>query len=186
MTPPLRPLERVSSDLPEATPRIIMHPNPLVWGYAMLKRFVFLCVLPLVWSTNAFAQEAPITDCDGYAAADHDPQRKSTGISIDKINPSLAVPACEAAVQQYPDSSRLVFQLGRAYEKANNFEAAVAQYRKAADQGYAGAQHNLGMMYAKGQGVPRDYAQALSWFRKAADQGHAGAQNNLGFVQSCF
>ena len=29
----------------------------------MLKRLVFLCVLPLALSTRAFAQEAPVTDC---------------------------------------------------------------------------------------------------------------------------
>ncbi len=36
---------------------------------------------------------------------------------------------------------------------------AVKWYRKAAEQGYAGAQSNLGVMYGKGQGVPQDYAQ---------------------------
>ena len=33
-------------------------------------------------------------------------------------------------------------------------------YRLAADQGYAAAQFNLGVMYAKGQGVPQDYVLA--------------------------
>ena len=91
------------------------------------------------WGASAFAHEAPVTDCDTHAASDQDPQRKSTGISFDKIDAGLAVPACEAAVQQYPESSRLNFQLGRAYSKANNFGAAVAQYRKAADQANAEA-----------------------------------------------
>ena len=44
------------------------------------------------------------------------------------------------------------------------------------------AQHNLGVMYANGKGVPLDYAEALKWYRMAADQGHAKAQNNLGFM----
>ena len=51
-----------------------------------------------------------------------------------------------------------------------------------ADQGLAQAQLNLGAMYAKGQGVPQDYAAAAGWYRKAADQGDAMAQNNLGAV----
>ena len=54
--------------------------------------------------------------------------------------------------------------------------------RKAADQGFASAQFNLGVMYANGQGVPQDYAAAVSWYRKAAEQGHASAQNNLGLM----
>ncbi len=48
-----------------------------------------------------------------------------------------------------------------------------------ADQGDAIAESNLGIMYAKGQGVPKDYAEAAKWFRLAADQGDA-AQSNLG------
>ena len=52
--------------------------------------------------------------------------------------------------------------------------------RKAADQGDAAAQYNLGVMYDNGQGVPQDYAEAVRWYRKAADQGDASAQYNLG------
>ena len=50
----------------------------------------------------------------------------------------------------------------------------------AADQGDANAQFNLGLMYANGRGVPRDYAQAGKWYRLAADQGTARAQCDLG------
>ena len=63
-----------------------------------------------------------------------------------------------------------------------DYAAAVSWYRKAADQGNADAQYNLGVMYDQGQGVPQDYAAAVSWFRKAADQGYAHAQFNLGLM----
>ena len=43
-------------------------------------------------------------------------------------------------------------------------------YRKAAEQGYATAQHNLGVMYGKGLGVPQDEAQAYMWFKLAASR----------------
>ena len=59
---------------------------------------------------------------------------------------------------------------------------AVNWFRKAAEQGYAKAQVNLGFMYRSGQGVPQDYAQAVNWFRKAAEQGIAVAQYNLGVM----
>ena len=98
------------------------------------------------------------------------------------MNSALAIPACEAAVRQYPNSSRLAYQLGRAYYKANNFDAALAQLRKPTDQGYAVAQTTLGVMYENGYGVPQDYAQAVAWYRKAADQGLAVAQVNLGVM----
>ena len=52
---------------------------------------------------------------------------------------------------------------------------AVEWYRKAADQGYAQAQYNLGGMYEEGRGgLPQSDALAVEWYRKAADQGYAG------------
>ncbi len=41
-------------------------------------------------------------------------------------------------------------------------------------------QFALGEMYAKGSGVPRDYAQAVQWYRKAAEQGYVTAVFCLG------
>ncbi|MCF8088247.1 MAG: SUMF1/EgtB/PvdO family nonheme iron enzyme [Desulfotignum sp.] len=51
-----------------------------------------------------------------------------------------------------------------------------------AKQGETDAQYNLGVMYAKGQGVEQDYKQGVNWWTKAAEQGHARAQNNLGLM----
>ena len=53
---------------------------------------------------------------------------------------------------------------------------------KAAEQGDAVAQFNLGSMYRKGQGVRQDYQEAIRWFRLAAEQGDAVAQFNLGVM----
>ena len=61
-----------------------------------------------------------------------------------------------------------------------DYAQAVVWYRKAADQGDAAAQNNLGRMYDHGQGVLQDYAQAVVWLRKAAEQGNALGQVNLG------
>ncbi|WP_432760534.1 tetratricopeptide repeat protein [Neisseria lactamica] len=61
-------------------------------------------------------------------------------------------------------------------------EQAAQWFRKAAEQGNAKAQFNLGLMYANGQGVRQDDAQAVQWFRKAAEQGFADAQYNLGVM----
>ena len=63
-----------------------------------------------------------------------------------------------------------------------DYAEAVGWFRKAAEQGDAGAQFNLGLMNKKGQGLPQDCAEAVRWFRKAAEQGDAGAQANLGLM----
>ena len=55
----------------------------------------------------------------------------------------------------------------------------MAWTRKAAEQGLADAQSNLGWLYRAGQGVPQNYEQAMAWYRKAAEQGDATAQNDL-------
>ena len=63
----------------------------------------------------------------------------------------------------------------------NNRDIAASQMTP--DQ-IAEAQTNLGLMYADGEGVPKDYAEAVKWFRMAAEQGHVHAQYNLGVLYS--
>lgn len=53
---------------------------------------------------------------------------------------------------------------------------------KAAEQGEALAQANLGLIYARGRGVPQDYRAAMGWYLKAAEQGDASSQNNIGYM----
>ena len=55
----------------------------------------------------------------------------------------------------------------------------VKSYRKAAEQGLAEAQCNLGGCYANGYGVEKNYYEAVKWWRRAAEQGHAQAQEIL-------
>ena len=83
------------------------------------------------------------------------------------------VPVAAPAVSQF-DQGVAAFNRG-------DYSTAYRLFRPLADQGYASAQFNLGLMYDNGQGVPQDYAAAVSWYRKAADQGNAKAQFNLGY-----
>ncbi len=55
-------------------------------------------------------------------------------------------------------------------------------YLKAANQGDAEAQFNLGVMYLYGRGVSQDDEIACDWYKKAASQGYASAQNYLGVM----
>ena len=72
------------------------------------------------------------------------------------------------------------------YEKGlgivQDYQQAFAWYQKAANQGFAGAQSNLGMMYYTGQGVAQNHQQAVAWWQKAANQGDIEAQYNLGNI----
>ena len=54
--------------------------------------------------------------------------------------------------------------------------------RKAAEQGDAWAQNNLGLAYNTGRGVAKDQVESVKWWRKAAEQGDARGQGMLGFA----
>lgn len=53
---------------------------------------------------------------------------------------------------------------------AQNYEQAIAWYRKAADAGDSTAQRNLGHVYEVGRGVAEDWTQAAKWYGKSAEQ----------------
>jgi uncharacterized protein len=57
--------------------------------------------------------------------------------------------------------------------------AAAAWFRKAAVQGFAPGQVNLGLMLEQGKGVARDEAEASRWYRRAALEGFAAGQHHL-------
>lgn len=65
--------------------------------------------------------------------------------------------------------------------------ASISWFRRAAEQGEADAQFNLGRlygsevdgMYKKGRAAPANDADALRWYRLSAEQGHTPAQVKL-------
>jgi TPR repeat protein len=59
---------------------------------------------------------------------------------------------------------------GRCLCAGQDYDEAMRWFRKAADQGNAAAQDNLGWLYETGSDVARDYGEAMHWYRKAADQ----------------
>ena len=72
------------------------------------------------------------------------------------------------------------YERGEQYYDEGNYTEAVKWFSKAAEQGYADAQNNLGWCYALGEGVSIDYQKAVKWWRKAAEQGDTDAQYSLG------
>lgn len=56
-----------------------------------------------------------------------------------------------------------------------NFPEAARLYRASAEQGFAAASLNLGLLYIRGLGVPQDYVAAHGWLVRAAAAGEPGA-----------
>jgi hypothetical protein len=94
-----------------------------------------------------------------------------------------------AALKQQADSGVAAAQcgLGVLYETGDaagfgvpqDYGQAAIWSHKAAEQGNATAQFELGILYVRGEGVPQDYTQAVAWYRKAADQGALAAQKAM-------
>ena len=77
-------------------------------------------------------------------------------------------------------------EIDKGYEAYNDgdYATALKEWKPIAEQGYAFAQYNLGIMYEYGNGVPKDYAEAVKWYRLSAEQGYAIGQYSLGLMYS--
>jgi predicted aspartyl protease len=64
----------------------------------------------------------------------------------------------------------------------SDYAAAAARFRTQAERGNAEAQYNLGLLYFKGLGVPRDVNEAARLYRLSSDQGFTKAQMGLAML----
>jgi TPR repeat protein len=68
---------------------------------------------------------------------------------------------------------------GMAAYNRGDYMPAIRVFRTLAEQGNAKAQNVLGVMFRKGEGVPKNPARAYMWFSFAAKRGEAGAKAEL-------
>jgi hypothetical protein len=72
------------------------------------------------------------------------------------------------------------YWLGYRNKTKGYYNMAFRWYLKAAKQGNAYAQNDIGVLFKNGFGVEKDYAQAMLWYLKASEQGNDAAQGNIG------
>jgi TPR repeat protein len=63
-----------------------------------------------------------------------------------------------------------------------DFKAAAAYFRKAAEGGNMDGAYSLAVLYREGRGVPQDIKEAARWLRMAADDHIAAAEVELGIM----
>ena len=142
----------------------------------MLKAFLmfvvaFLGVAPTLGYAAETASEAPPpamleTPADdappGDNAASYDSSYQS-GMRLRGFEENT--PEADARPGEY------YFKIGaRAFQK-NDSKFAVEMYEVAASWAYKPAAYNLGVMHARGQGIPVDFPRALAWMALAAERG---------------
>jgi len=119
--------------------------------------------------------------------------------SMRNLSQNLACPVCRAEFPPGPERAfdealrrflvieRRLARESRAWavmakEERDEMEAVLVLLRGAASEGHAGAQYNLGVALAKGEGVAKDEVEAAKWYLKAAKQGLADAQFAVGMA----
>lgn len=92
----------------------------------------------------------------------------------------LAFVAVAHTIPENKTVERLMQKADSLY-RMGHFESAVEIYIKAAEEGNAEAQFDIGYAYFNGEGIQRDYTSAAMWFKRAARQNFAKAQYNLAY-----
>jgi TPR repeat protein len=152
-------------------------PPILAVGFGLIHSF---CVVP---SKSAEAQDG--TRCDLLSFSPHDPTFQEE--QIFRMDAPAAIAACEASLVEQPGVARLQHLYAIALWKAHRHAEAMAWLRKAADQGYAPAQADLGYCYredptASGyRNETEAYAEAFRLVQLAAEQGNIIAIGDMGY-----
>ena len=118
-----------------------------------------------------------IAECDAAAGNSEDENQPGQGVSWADINASEAVFACEKAVQLAPGDGRMLYQLGRAYDKARN-PRAIDLIKAAISTQYPAAYNHMGMLYWYGDYTEQDYWQAGQYLKLGAELGNLQSSYN--------
>jgi tetratricopeptide (TPR) repeat protein len=118
----------------------------------------------------------PQTECDLVASAPDDKMKIASleGVAFTAIPTDRAVEACRVAVDQYPRTARLWYQLGRSLHRAGEYAKASEAYIVAGNYGSAAAMNGLGRLLSllAREGKTEEFAPVLVWYQEhlARDQ----------------
>ncbi len=131
---------------------------------------------------QSIGDDPPARECDSLSADPADASRPAgvRGVYFASLDAASAVTACRAALARFLDSARILSELGRALVKARAYDEAFTLLKRAAEDGYAQAEADIGELYEDGLGAKQDYARAMAWYQKAADQNNPDGQNDIG------
>lgn len=128
---------------------------------------------------------ATVTDCDRLASHPEDPDVVAPGVPSAKVDLPKAVAACTAAVAADPTSARERYQLARVLAYSGDTTRAMAEMKRAADEGYRQAQFVYGLFVDRQRpGAPTDICVAEDYWLKAARNGRQAAR--VIYVQQVF
>jgi TPR repeat protein len=148
-----------------------------------------LLVATLVWCFWVHNQHEVINEAirhergiaQGRTPHDEAAEQTENGVTVDQRPLGILTNGYSDQLKQAAEQGNMIAQeaLAEAYARGHGCEHDVQEalkwYRKAAEQGLAEAQCNLGM-----DGIFGDKTEGTEWIRKAAQHGSAPAQTQLG------
>ncbi len=157
--------------------------TPYMYGQ-LSKQKIFLASRGEPALSTIQTEAAKVQPCDELAAApdDADKHPNVAGVAPEKIATADAIAACTDAVNRFPTTNRFYYQLGRAHFAAQNYDAALMNYKRAFELGSARALFTLGTIYDHGDGMERDPVRARFYYEIAAQKKFAPAIVSLGVL----
>ena len=136
---------------------------------------------------NGVPQDRPtdwIAECDRLAAHPWDGavEGVNEGVALGDMDGTAAVTACENALTDDRAEVRILYQLGRARDRAGDPQAVKTLTRAAETEGYAIALNDLGIIYRDGEQVETDRARAYRLFEQASRKGSIPGRYNLALM----
>jgi len=120
-----------------------------------------------------------VHEVDRLLSHPDDPARMAEGVPMDSIVPGAALHVAQLAVEEYPETPRFYYLLGRAYLASGAPEAAESAFLEAAKRNYVMAHYNLGLEYAQRISSEESQQIAVRHFYAAYEGGIAQAQQRL-------
>lgn len=142
------------------------------------RRLQFHAALACALLHSVSALASAIDECDTLAAYPSDPDRKAPGRVFEQILLPEALNACKAAVEQEPESPRLIYQYGRVLLASGMQKEGEAWITRSAEKRYPQAIFTLGLFEVKK--TPANMTRAAGRFLEAAALNHPRAMLILG------
>lgn len=132
---------------------------------------------------QAATREMAVQDCDRLTAHSWDQDAQSAGVAWDELDGPSAVSACEHAINLNGNIPRIVYQLGRAYDKTGRDIAFDLIEFAAWDLEYPAAFYHLGTLHEDGLFTDKNQDLAERSYLEGASYGHIPSIYSLGKIR---
>lgn len=129
-----------------------------------------ILVILSMYSSSSYSSNE-ITKCDEFAAHPDDPGKWAAGVEDSDLVPAPVITYCQQAINEFPDTPRFLFQLGRVYFLQGDISRAVDSLVLAVEKGYAPANYYLAQIFEAGALGDVDLESAEIYYNDAIEGG---------------